>query len=225
MYKEKGKTGDESDDQRMLEHLPPSEGKSQLLEYIEQNVETLLKNITLYIRRAGLEKERKQSGISIEILQETVVIALAHADRFTTTRQPLAWLLGIAANVIKRKKVELAKHSRREILLGCLVAQNHSLTSEEEILDQILSGSLTEPEPGQVLENEEEIEAILSLVSPRDQQMVRLAVIEDLDGESLAQRLGISVGTARMRLSRALHRLRSALLEQQKNGRKGEHHE
>lgn len=225
MYKEKGRVGGESGELPLLEHLPPSEGKSQLIECIEQNVETLLKNITLYIRRMGLETESEQRGISLEILQETVVIALAHADRFTTTRQPLAWLLGIAVNVIKRKKVELAKHGRREILLGSLVAQNPPLTSEEELLDQILSSSFTEPEPGQTLENEEGIEAILSLASPRDQQIVRLAVIEDLDGETLAQQLGISVGTARMRLSRALHRLRSALLKQQKNGRKGERHE
>jgi RNA polymerase sigma factor (sigma-70 family) len=225
VYKEKGRVGGESGEQPLLEHLPPSEGKSHLLECIEQNVETLLKNITLYSRRIGLGTEGEQRGISLEILQETVVIALAHADRFTTTRQPLAWLLGIAVNVIKRKKVELAKHSRREILLGSLVAQNPPLIGEEELLDQILSSSFAEPEPGQTLENEEEIEAILSLASPRDQQIVRLAVIEDLDGETLAQQLGISVGTARMRLSRALQRLRLALLKQQKNGRKGEHHE
>lgn len=220
MYEEKGTEGE----QWSQSHQSSSGSKTQLLECIEQNVEILLININIYIRKVGLAVEGEQRAIALEILQETIVQALEHADRFVPTLQPLAWLLGISMNVIKRKKVEQAKHARREIFLGRLVVQHDGSASEEEILDRIFPPA-RESEPGQALESEEEVNAMLSLVSFRDQQMLRLAVIEDLNGESLAQRLGISVEAARMRLSRSVHRLRLALLKQRKTEQEGERHE
>jgi len=220
VYEEKDTEGE----QWSLSHQSSSGSKTQLLECIEQNVEILLININIYIRKVGLAVEGEQRAIALEILQETIVQALEHADRFVPTRQPLAWLLGISMNVIKRKKVEQAKHARREIFLGRLVVQHDGSASEEEILDRIFPPA-RESEPGQALESEEEVNAMLSLVSFRDQQMLRLAVIEELNGESLAQRLGISVEAARMRLSRSVHRLRLALLKQRKTEQEGERHE
>lgn len=220
MYEEQ----DTESEQWVLAHQPPSGSKEQLLECIEQNAEILLININIYISKVGLVAEGEQRAIAREILQETIVEALEHADRFVPTRQPLAWLLGISMNVIKRKKVEQAKHARREISFSRLVVKHDDLTSEEEILDRILPPA-SETEPEQEIESEEEVNSLLSLVSLRDQQMLRLAVIEDLNGESLAQQLGISIEAARMRLSRSIHRLRSALLKQQKIEREGERHE
>ncbi len=172
----------------------------------------------------GLEVEGVQDGIALEILQETVVLALEHADRFVTTRSPLAWLLGISVNVIKRKKVEQAKRARREVFFVHLARQENPI-SEEEILDHILPPSSIESELEQAFESKEKVNEMLSLVSPHDQKVLRLAVIEDLSGKSLAQRLDTSVEAARMRLSRAIFRLRSALLKQQKTEQEGEHHE
>jgi len=220
VYKEKGTEGE----QWSLSHQSSSGNKTQLLGCIEQNVEILLININIYIRKVGMVVEGEQRTIALEILQETIVQALEHADRFVPTRQPLAWLLGISMNLIKRKKVEQAKHARREIFLGRLVVQHDGSASEEEILDRIFPPA-RESEPEQALESEEEVNAMLSLVSFRDQQMLRLAVIEELNGESLAQRLGISVEAARMRLSRSVHRLRLALLKQRKTEQEGERHE
>ncbi len=102
--------------------LASTECRLRLLECIEQNVESLLGSISLYARRMRLDGEADARGMAVEILQETVVEALDHADSFTATRQPVAWLLGIAVNVIRRKKVEQAKHARREISLGLLAA-------------------------------------------------------------------------------------------------------
>lgn len=220
MYEEQNTEGK----QWTLPQQPPSGSKKQLLECIEQNAEILLINIALYTKKMGLEARGEQGGIAREILQETIVQALVHADRFVPTRQPLAWLLGISMNVIKRRKVEQAKHAHREISFSRLVVKHDDLTSEEEILDRILPLA-SESEPEQEIESEEEVNSLLSLVSLRDQQMLRLAVIEDLNGESLAQRLGISVEAARMRLSRSVHRLRLALLKQRKTEQEGERHE
>jgi RNA polymerase sigma factor (sigma-70 family) len=194
-----------------------SESRLRLIECIEQHDASLLGSISVYARRLGLDAGDDARGLAVDIWQETVVEALAHADRFTATRQPVAWLLGISLNVIRRKKVEQAKHGRREISLGRLRAQHPSPISELEFLDRLLPFSETASGPEQALESDEEVTALLSLVSPADQEVLRLAVLEDLERETLAQRLGIPVGTARMRLHRALHRLRVAWFEQQQS--------
>ena len=205
--------------------LASTESRLRLLECIEQNVESLLGSISLYVRRMGLDGGADARGLAVEILQETVVEALDHADSFTATRQPTAWLLGIAVNVIRRKRVEQAKHGRREISLGHLAEQYPQSDSEEDMLDRLTFISATESDAGQALESDEEVAEMLSLVSPADQEVLRLGVLEDIDRDMLAQRLGIAPGTARMRLHRALHRLRTAWFKQQEAEQKGERHE
>ena len=202
-----------------------TDSRLRLIECIEQHVESLLGSISLYARRMGLDAGTDPRGMALDILQETVIEALEHANRFTVTQQPLAWLRGIAVNVIKRKKVEQAKRARREISLSCLTAQQPSSSSEQDVLDRLVPISETASDPGLALESDEEIAVILSLVSPTDQEVVRLAVLEDCERETLAQRLGIPAGTARMRLHRALRRLRSVWVKHQELERKGEHHE
>jgi RNA polymerase sigma-70 factor (ECF subfamily) len=128
-------------------------------------------------------------------------------------------------NVIRRKKVERAKDARREVSLSRLTVQQPSFNSEQDVLDRLMPNSATAPYPGLALESEEEVAAILSLVSPADQEIVRLAVLEDCEREALAQRLGVSPGTARMRLHRALRRLRLAWIKQQEPEQKGKPHE
>jgi RNA polymerase sigma factor (sigma-70 family) len=202
--------------------LERTESRLRLLECIEQNVESLLGSISLYARRMRLDAGADARGMAVEILQETVVEALDHADSFTATRQPVAWLLGIAVNVIRRKKVAQAKHAHREISLGLLAAQQPRPSSEQDVLDRLLPISETAADPGQTLESDEEVAVILSLVSPADQEVLRLAVLEDLERETLAQRLSIPAGAARVRLHRALRRLRLAWFKQKEAGQKGE---
>jgi RNA polymerase sigma factor (sigma-70 family) len=197
------------------------DAKRLLLECIQENMAALLGSIRLYVRRMGLTGGVDVQMVALEILQEVVVEALEHADRFSPERQPLAWLLGIAINVIKRKKVEMAKRERRELLFGRLVAQQSDDLSESDLLDQVGSSSLEGPE--QALETDEQVNAMLSLVSEDDQQVLRLALIEGFKRESLAQQLGISVGATRMKLHRALSRLRAAWFAQQQTSRKGEY--
>jgi len=49
----------------------------------------------------------------------------------------------------------------------------------------------------------------LVLLSPDDQRVIRLAVLAEVDGEALAAALGITAGAARVRLHRAIKRLRA----------------
>ncbi len=99
-----------------------------------------------YVRRMGLARGEEVPAVAVEVLQEVVIEALDHADRFNPTGQPMAWLLGIAINVIRRKKVELAKRSQRELSIGELSLAQEEHLSEHELFDQITADSSAEPD-------------------------------------------------------------------------------
>jgi len=197
--------------------------KRQLMAFIQDNTRPLLGTLHAYVHRFGLASGRAVQGVALEVLQETVVEALAHADRFIVTGQPMAWLLGIAVNVIRRKKVEEAKRYQRELLFYRLTEHYPELATESDLLDQLMPSRYEET--AQAVEANEQAETLLSLVSADDQQLLRLAILEDYEREALAQTLGITPGTARMRLHRALRRLRSAWHEQQTTLARGESNE
>src|SRR5439155_16919985 len=99
-----------------------------LVEFITDNVASLLGILRSYVRRMGLARGEEVPAVAVEVLQEVVLEALDHAGRFNPSGQPMAWLLGIAINVIKRKKAELARRSRHELSIGEIsVAQNEHL--------------------------------------------------------------------------------------------------
>ncbi|HEY7415115.1 MAG TPA: sigma factor, partial [Ktedonobacteraceae bacterium] len=109
-------------------------GKQQLFEYIQEHATRLIGTLQLYVLRAGLAHGEQAQVVALELLQETVVEALDHADRYRADSQPMAWLLGIAVNLIKRRKVARARQAQREILLGRLVQQTPQQISEADLL-------------------------------------------------------------------------------------------
>jgi RNA polymerase sigma-70 factor (ECF subfamily) len=84
---------------------------------------------------------------------------------------------------------------------------------EDELFDRL--AALDVADLTQDLETNEEVSAMLALVSDDDRRVLRLAVLYDLNGEELAQALGVTSGAARVRLHRALNRLRQAWQAQQ----------
>jgi RNA polymerase sigma-70 factor (ECF subfamily) len=180
--------------------------QAHLRAFIEHENETLRRTLRVYVARAGITPNR--AGIDAaadELLSEVVVEALAHAERFDPARQPAAWLMGIAANLIKRRQVELAKLGRREPLARDMAGESGGALSEDEVFDRVAAFSA---EPGDDIETEQRLSALLSPLSEEDKQVVRLAVLHELDGAALARALGIQPGAARVRLHRALSRLR-----------------
>ena len=87
--------------------------------------------------RMGLASGEEVPAVALEVLQEVVLEALDHADRFNPTGQPMAWLLGIAINVIKRKKYERIKRSQRELSMSDLSLTQEEHLSESELFDQL----------------------------------------------------------------------------------------
>jgi RNA polymerase sigma factor (sigma-70 family) len=196
---------------------------TKIIEFITDNVASLLGIIRSYVKRMGLASGEEVPTVALEVLQEVVLEALAHADRFNPTGQPMAWLLGIAINVIKRNKAELIKRSQRELSMSDLSLMQEEHLSESELFDQLTTNSSAGPD--QEIAANEQAELLLSLVSPEDQHILMLAFLQGFEREALAQKLGISPGATRVRLHRALKRLRLAWSEEYLKSQQGESNE
>jgi RNA polymerase sigma factor (sigma-70 family) len=179
---------------------------SLLRHFIEVETESLLKVLCVFVFRANLDGGERIRDIALEVLSEVVQQALDGADRFDPTRSPRMWLLGIAANLIKRRQHERRKRAQRE---PC--GRDLHVTGAENMTDDALFSQLAGLKVANLTDNLE-IEDLLSLVSEDDRRVLRLAVIYELNCEMLAAELGIKSGAARVRLSRALERLRQRLI-------------
>ncbi len=191
-----------------------SPGKRRLMLFLTEHTAQLLGTLRIYVQRMGLAQGKAVPGMALEVLQEVAVEALASVERFDPERQPMAWLLGIGVNIIKRKKAATAKHLRREVTFGRLAMLLPESCNEDELFELIAPFALEDPE--QNVEANEQANLILALVSPEDQRVLRLAVLHDFERETLARELGVSPVTARVRLHRALNRLRTAWNELQR---------
>ena len=107
--------------------------RTLLRRFIEKHAETLLGTLRCYVVRAGLADRQGATLAAVESLNEVVVEALEHADRFRPSGQPMAWLLGIAANLIKRKQAGRATRNRREPLVHDLYPHAQAAISEDEL--------------------------------------------------------------------------------------------
>ncbi len=200
-----------------------SDTRSQLLAFIEEQAVPLLGITCSYVQNMELATGDEVKSTAQEVVQEAIVEALDHVERFDPSRQLMAWLLGIVLNVIRRKKAETTKRQQRELSLSQLSMLHIASMSEHDLLDQIIPTSQSGPE--QAVEDDEQVNALLSLVSSDDQLILRLAFLEDFERDALARRLGVTSGAARVRLHRALGRLRAAWIARQLKIRRGETHE
>jgi RNA polymerase sigma factor (sigma-70 family) len=179
-----------------------------LRQFIAGESEALLGTLRYNVVRAGLANGQEAGLAAVELLSDVVVEALEHAERFRPSGRPMAWLLGIAANLIKRAQTERAIRHRREPLVRDLYPGAPDALGEGEFFDRV--ASLATGELRGEWEANEAAAAILAHVSESDRRVLRLAILHDLSGEALAQELGITPGAARVRLHRALNRLREA---------------
>jgi RNA polymerase sigma factor (sigma-70 family) len=181
----------------------------RLIPFIELNAQTLYSNLRIYVKRSGIAGLSTVDDITRAVLSDVVVEALNHEDRFDPARGgPMAWLLGIGINMIRRRQQALGKRSQREPLLRDLHSARQQQASDEELWDRIANLSIAGP--AAELEEEERVQEILGSISEGDRYVVRLAILHGLNGRELAQVLDVKPSTARMRLHRALRRLHQA---------------
>lgn len=186
-------------------------GSTRLRQFIETEAESLVGILRYYLFRANTDGDSLETAAS-ELLNEVVIEALQHEARFEPTGQPRAWLLGIAANLIKRRQVEAARRNQREPLVRDLYPTLEGDLSDGELFDRVANlVGMTEDE----LDTDSQVAALLRPLSPDDQHIIRLAILHGLDGDALATELGLNPGAARVRLHRALNRLRTAYFAEQ----------
>jgi RNA polymerase sigma factor (sigma-70 family) len=187
---------------------------SRLRQFIEAESPTLLRTLRLYAMRGRLTAPGSMADtIASELLSELTIEALSHAERFDPSRQPMAWLLGIAANLVRRRQVEMAKHNRREPLARDLASAPTDTLSDEDLFDWLATLNAEHEDPD--CEELDTMWAMIDSLRPDDRNVLELAFLNDLDGEALAKELGIRPGAARVRLHRALLRLRDKMQRRQ----------
>jgi RNA polymerase sigma factor (sigma-70 family) len=186
---------------------PNDAGAVVLGRWIEENASLLLSILRSYLRSAGLFGSAAGTDAAQELLNDVVVEAFRHADRFDSTRPPRAWLLGIAINLIKRRKVAVGSQRKNEMLM-CEVGRNDVLDNDEALFD-LLEEIADESASGK-LEARLDAQRLLAKVPDDDQTILRMRWFEGMDGTEIARALNISPGAARARLMRAMDRLREA---------------
>jgi RNA polymerase sigma factor (sigma-70 family) len=172
-----------------------------LRQFTSEHYTVLVNTLRLYLLKAGFTEAE---DAAYELLNEVVVEALRHAERFDCQRQPMAWLLGIAANLIRRRQTDLARRNRREPLIRDLWRDGDQALSDDELFDRLLNDGNISPPSGHDMLSE-----LLELLSPADQEVIKLAIEYDMSGAAVAEALHTTPGAARVRLHRALQHLRT----------------
>ena len=149
-----------------------------------------------------------------DIVQESLLEAAARIDDYVRNR-PLPfypWLRRIAAD-------RLADASRRHLHAG-----RRSVGREEpaglpgesvmELAERLLAPNSAPSARLRRRERRDRVRAALESLPDRDREVLVLRYLEDLSTEDAASVLGVGAGAVKMRLVRALQRLRDALDEE-----------
>jgi RNA polymerase sigma factor (sigma-70 family) len=173
------------------------ERADQLRIAVECDYATLCRRIGVLVYRICGRLRRDEVAERVgEVLNESVKRALQSADHFDPTRSPIAWLIGIALNVLREQRrgpalravvqTDLRHEAWRQALEGLCAASESDATTIRLDIRQALA-RLDEPQ----------------------RRALQLRYYDGLDGEELAKALGApSPGAARVRLARALQSLR-----------------
>jgi RNA polymerase sigma-70 factor (ECF subfamily) len=133
-------------------------------------------------------------GADIDDAVQTVFLELQRtAASFDPTRNARAWLMGIAAMVVRRQRRSLKQHVNRLLRFGlthqddCCAAVDRQVQASEEL--RLFADALRR-------------------LNPKKREVFTLVVLEELSGQEVAETLGIPINTVWTRL----HYARSDLL-------------
>jgi RNA polymerase sigma-70 factor, ECF subfamily len=126
-----------------------------------------------------------------EAVQEAMARAWARRDACRTPDRPLPWMLEITRNEAKR------------VLARRAAAGATALLHEREVEDERLAGATVRLT----------VQQAVGRLALSDRRVLGLRYSEDLTQAEVARRLGLPVGTVKVRLHRARRRLRPLLEE------------
>lgn len=178
----------------------------------------LCRTLRLYVINANFVTPAEIDDEASELLQNLIEKALGIADKYHGGGiRP--WLLSIAQQLLKQRKVSRARRRKHELSLSEIYRQAHTNLSEEEYFDKCME-SFSEHEVQRNALRMELKEALLHL-SIDDQRIIYYYFEYGLNHNEIAQKLNITPGTARVRCYRILHRLRHWIVLYEQRG--GDH--
>jgi RNA polymerase sigma-70 factor (ECF subfamily) len=139
-----------------------------------------------------------------DIVQESFLLAFVKLEAFKGNARFFTWLYRIAVNAsisMKRKQKTLLSSDSHDALPALMESIDRSEASRpESALDR--------------RERIERLESALNRLTPDHRAVIVLKEIEELSYESIAETLGVPVGTVRSRLHRARLELRDQLMKE-----------
>jgi RNA polymerase sigma factor (sigma-70 family) len=156
----------------------------------------------MYVLNWGLASGEAVDHEADRLLSDVVYEALQHELRYDSSRPPLAWLLGIAVNLIRRRLANPA--IQREIVISDF--HNDNLMSPEDIFERYLPG--IEDQNLEQLENIESWNERIDTLSDIDKAIVNGKYRDEQTAKAIAATLGMKPAAIRKRLSRILQHLR-----------------
>lgn len=150
-----------------------------------------------FVRRLG------DPATAVDLMADTFARAFAARRGFAgaTEDEALGWLYGIAVNVLRRYlrdgSIEQRALQRWSIERRTLDDEDVAAAWEVASTDQL----------------DDRLASAIARLSLEQQEAIRLRIVEELDYEDIATRLGVTETTVRARVSRGLRQLRSALQE------------
>lgn len=139
-----------------------------------------------------------------DVLQDTLVSALRHADQHRGEGSVRAWLFGIA----RRRAWDQRRRDRLE------PTSDASL----EVLGRAAGWGAEPAGPEARVGDREQLERALAALGPEDREVLLLRDVLGFDGEEAAQALGLGLAALKSRLHRARLRFAAALREGEGDG-------
>lgn len=167
---------------------------------------TLMRNAEVQAARSGLlTPGQTAAGLADELLSDALTKAMPRAERWNPDTLAWPWIAAFVANSI-RDRIRERKQRRARI-------DEHTSTDQDERHDG--ASVMIDPKslaPDHLFE-------LLELVPEPHQSLLRMAEVDRLTGGEIAQALGISHGSVRVRLMRARRKLSEEYLIAQQGGR------
>jgi RNA polymerase sigma-70 factor, ECF subfamily len=176
---------------------------------------SLLERYRNYLRRmvaVRLDRRLAPRVDASDVVQETLALASRKMDDYLRD-QPLpflGWLRQLAVESIKDTHRRHIGSQRRSIDRE---TQGVDLPDESAVyLGERLMARDTSPSNRMMRqERRDQVKTALTEMSPRDREILVMRYLEHLDGGEIAETLGITEGAVKVRLLRALQRMRGRL--------------
>ena len=151
--------------------------------------------------RAFVRRRLEDPELTDEVASDVFLEVWRSAGRYSGKSRVSTWIFGIA-----QMKSMAARRSAGRLKRQAVVPMN-----VEEL--QAVGDPGSTPDQLEVRALLRQIADLVNALPPGQREALQLAFVEDLDYQEIGERLGISPGTVKSRISRARDRLRSELRE------------